>query len=211
MQVLSGGVLQDMSIVNNILTLERKYLNKSREVVKTLCDVEQITNVKVRVVLQKIYKTLKKNQSFILLVFNLLKKELTVFKNFIIKKIKIIIAKIKAYLAKKAEKKKKESEEEVVKTSKKSINLDAKIMSVVFGLATKVFWTGVTWVGPTNSNHVTFTIGPFKAIKAKIEDGASGIINEMAASFEKQLTTMSGLVIPPLPTSIPPIPFNSYK
>ena len=153
MQVLSGGVLQDMSIVNNILTLERKYLNKSREVVKTLCDVEQITNVKVRVVLQKIYKTLKKNQSFILLVFNLLKKELTVFKNFIIKKIKIIIAKIKAYLAKKAEKKKKESEEEVVKTSKKSINLDAKIMSVVFGLATKVFWTGVTWVGPTNSNH----------------------------------------------------------
>lgn len=211
MQVLSGGVLQDMSIVNNILTLERKYLNKSREVVKTLCDVEQITNVKVRVVLQKIYKTLKKNQSFILLVFNLLKKELTVFKNFIIKKIKIIIAKIKAYLAKKTEKKKKESEEEVVKTTKKSTNLDAKIMSVVFGLATKVFWTGATWVGPTNSNHVTFTIGPFKAIKAKIEDGASGIINEMAASFEKQLATMSGLVIPPPPTSIPPIPFNSYK
>lgn len=211
LQALSGGVLQDMSIANNILALERKYLSRSREVIKTLCDVKQITNIKIRAGLQKIEKTLTKNQSFILLVFNMLKKELIAFKNFLAKKIENIIVKIKAYLAKKAEKKKKQSEEEAIKSAKKSTNLDAKIMSVVFGLATKVFWTGVTWVGPTNSNHVALTIGPFKAIKAKMEDGASGMIAEIASSFEKQLAAMSGLVIPPAATSIPPLSFNGYK
>jgi hypothetical protein len=35
------------------------------------------------------------------------------------------------------------------------------------------------------------------------------MITEMGKSFEKQLTAMTGLVIPPLNTSLPPQPFTS--
>ena len=84
-------------------------------------------------------------------------------------------------------------------------------MSAALGLAARLFWTGATWQGPTGCTHITFSIGPFKPIKAVTEDGVVGFVREIANSFNLQLKTMSGLVVPPPNTLIVPIPFIGYK
>jgi hypothetical protein len=93
----------------------------------------------------------------------------------------------------------------------KLVNLDAMAMSAVFGLAARLFWTGATWVGPTGVNHVVFSIGFFKPIKARMNDGGSAMIKQIANSYQKQLQLMNGLAIPPPNLLIPPIPFVGYK
>lgn len=207
---LAGGLLQDKAALSTILNLERKYLRKSRQIVKTLCNTKLITNEKVKSQLNKIKITLDKNGSFILYAFGKLKEVLIKFKNFLAKKIKKVVDSIKKKIKAQQDKKEKEFQEDAAKRVERKANIDASIQGIVFGLATKVFWTGANWVNTkTGTNHVVLTIGPFKKIEAKPIDGATGMITEMGKSFEKQLTAMTGLVIPPLNTLLPPQPFTS--
>ena len=208
---LGGSVLQDISATNTLLNLERKYLQKSRQIIKTMCNVKQLKNEKVLSKLNYIKNQLDKNQSFLLIAFDYLKKQLTIFAQFIIKKVTAVAKKILDKLKSKKEKKQKQIEKDLKKIIENKINPDAIVMSVMFGLAARAFWTGATWVGPTASTHIVLNIGLFKMIKAKTEDGASGMIKEIANSFEKQLQGMFGIITPPPNTAIIPIPFNGYK
>ena len=209
-QALGGSVLQDVSAANTIIGLERKYLLRSREAVRLLCDTKLIKNIKVKGFLNKVSKNLDKNQSFILLAFKYLKEQLQAFVKFINKKIKKASQTIITRLNKRTQEKQKQVEKDLKKIAENKTNPDATAMSIMFGLAARAFWTGATWVGPTGSTHTVINIGTFKKIKAKTADGASGMVREMSRSFEGQLRHMFGLITPPPNTLIPPLPFNGY-
>ena len=145
------------------------------------------------------------------MAFKMLNEELKKFVAWIGKKIKKVIDAVKAKLQKIRTKVEKQAEDEMKKYAEKKINIEAPIMSAVMGLAARALWTGATWTSPAGIQHVTLNIGAFTPMKAKSTDGASKMIREMAKGFEAQLTLMSGLVIPPAPTGIPPIPFTGYK
>lgn len=211
LNVLTTEALMDVSVISNIATLERKYLRKSREIVKTLCDVKKIQGTKAELKLLRIKTELDKDQSFIAMAFDMLADELRDFQKLIVKKIKAFVDNIKAKMLQKRTKVETTAKLELKKIAEKKINPDAAIMSFTFGLAARLFWTGATWTGPTGTNHITLNIGTFPKIKALSTDGASAMIRQMAKSFETQLQVMSGLVIPPANTGIPPIPFTGYK
>lgn len=208
---LGGVILQDISFANTILNLERRYLQKSRKIIETMCDINQLENTKVKTKLTNIKNNLDKNQSFLLIAFKFLKEQLTIFAKFVTKKVKAAAKKILDKLKEKKEKKQKQATENAKKKAKNRINPEAIAISVMLDLAARSFWTGATWVGNTGSTHTTLNIGIFKKIKGRTEDGASGLIREIAKSFEGQLNQMVGLITPPPNTAIPPIPFSGYK
>ena len=82
-------------------------------------------------------------------------------------------------------------------------------MSITFGLATRVLWTGATWLGPTGTQFSVISIGPFKPIKGKVEGGASGMVREMATGFENQIKILTGIYANAA-AGIAPIPFVGY-
>lgn len=207
----SVSLVLDVKASTTLLGLEKTYLSRSREVVKTLLDIKELEGSKFGKQLQALNTKLNKNQSFILLGIQLLKSAINDFLSFLEKKVQEFIDKQKAKLASKRAKIQADSTRQLKKEKDKKINIEAVAMSLAFGLAARAFWTGATWIGPTGSNHISLSIGVFKKIKAKSTDGASKMIREAAKSFEKQLNLMQGLVIPPANTGIPPIPFNGYK
>jgi hypothetical protein len=209
--VLALDILQEVSITTKIVGLERKYLNKSRELIKTLCDIKQLEGTSFEATILKIKNTLDKNQSFILLAFDLLGKELAKFDIFLQKKIQEVIKPIKDKLNKRKERLQERAEKELKNRRERLVNIDAFIMSFTFGLAARTFWTGASWQGPTGTTHTVFNIGSFKPIKMLPGDGASVMIRDIAKSFERQLYSLQGIASPPAPTSIPPQPINGYK
>ena len=209
--ILALDVLQDVSIATKIVGLERKYLNKSRELIKTLCDIKQLEGTSFEATILKIKNTLDKNQSFILLGFDLLQKELAKFDIFIRKKIQEVIKPIKDKLNQRKDRLQERVEKELKNRRERLINVDAFIMSFAFGLAARTFWTGASWQGPTGTTHIVFNIGSFKPIKMLPGDGASVMIRDIAKSFERQLYSLQGFATPPPPTGIPPQPINGYK
>ena len=209
--VFALGALEDAHVATKIVDLERKYLIRSREVVKMLCDIPDLDNTSYMTTMNKIKNTLNKNQSFILLAFKLISDEFKKLMSFIEKKVKEFIVVIKKKLQKTKDKVSEDSKKQLKKEKDKKVNLDAIAMSFAFGLGARMFWLGANWIGPTGTNHISLNIGPFKPIKAKSTDGASKMIKEAADSFEKQLQAMQGLIIPPANTGITPFPFSGYK
>jgi hypothetical protein len=209
--ILALDVLRDISVATKIVGLEKRYLNKSRELIKSLCDIKQLEGTNFEATILKIKNTLDKNQSFILLAFELLGKELAKFDIFLRKKIQEVIKPIKDKLQKRKDKVQERAEKELKNRRERLVNVDAFIMSFTFGLAARTFWTGASWQGPTGTTHTVFNIGAFKPIKILPGDGASVMIRDMAKSFERQLYTLQGIATPPPPTGIPPQPINGYK
>ena len=145
---------------------------------------------------------------------------------FIMTGIKQLISKIKSFLAKiysstiepfiqKIVKKRDKINEDIKAwlkehVVKRAVNLDLKLMSIAFNLATRAFWTGFSWITPNGVRYTSIAIVPFKPMISKPDDGASRFVRELATNLQTQLTTMNGLVSPPPPTGIPPFPFVGY-
>jgi hypothetical protein len=208
---LTLDLLNDVNILTKLVDLETRYLRRSREAIKSLCDIKRLEGTKTEKALLKIKDVLEKNQSFILTGIKLLQEQLKKLFRFIGSKLKKITDNIKKKLQKKREKVEERSKLELDKIKEKKINIEAPIMTFTFDLAARLFWTGATWTGQTGTQHVVFTIGPFTPIKAKSTDGASAMIREIAKGFENQLPSMTGLLTPPANTGIPPIPFTGYN
>lgn len=205
------GILYDANISTKIVALEVKHLKKSREIIKTLFDIPELENTSFIKLMTKVKTVLDKNQSFILLAFDLLKEQVDKLIAFIKRKVNAFIDKQKAILKIKRAKIEEDAKLRLKTEIDRKVNVDAAIMSFTFGLAARMFWTGANWTGPTGTNHIALSIGPFKPVKFKTTDGASVTMKEIASSFEKQLQTMTGLIIPPPNTGIPPFPFSGYK
>lgn len=91
------------------------------------------------------------------------------------------------------------------------VNLDAKIMSLVFGLAGKLFWIGNSWTNPVGTKFIVTNVGRFSPqMQALSENGAQGYADELAWGFDTQLSRMSGIAIPPSGTGILPFTWRGY-
>ena len=210
-EYLGSGILDDVSVSTTLANLEKKYLGKSREMIKTMCDIKELDDTNFKAILLTISKTLDKNQSFIALGMRYLRKEFKKFIIFIKQQINKFLKPIQKKLEVKLKKIEDSAQKELNKIIEKNVNADAAIMSFTFGFAARSFWTGAQWTGPTGTNHIALNLGVFTPIKARSIDGASVMIREIARGFEAQLMQLQGLVIPPANTGIVPIPFNGYK
>ncbi len=83
-------------------------------------------------------------------------------------------------------------------------------MSVMFGLAARLFWTGLSWTNPVGTRFLTTNIGRFTPIKGQMVGGADAYATEVAKGFGKQLKDMSGLYIPKPDLLILPLSFKGY-
>lgn len=95
--------------------------------------------------------------------------------------------------------------------AKRALNLDLKLMTIAFNLATRAFWTGFSWTTPNGVRYTCTSIGVFLPLKTKVDSGASVLVRELSRNLNLQLTQMVGLVSPPPPTGIPPFPFAGYR
>lgn len=202
--------LQSLEVFGFLSRIETKYLDKTLEIIKTIIDSPIGNDPNHRQEMEELRLCLDRKQSlvaFLLLKLTELTDEFFLFLN---KNIKLFIAKQKAFIKKKLEEIVEAHEINLEKIKDKLVNVEAIFMGIALDLAARAFWTGTTWQGSTGTNHLTLNIGAFKKIKALPEDGATGMVQEIATSLELQLKTMTGLVIPPVNTAIPPIPFQGY-
>jgi hypothetical protein len=202
---------QEPTVVNFFVQFERKYLKKAIETLKTLADAKADDKSDFSILMNRWANSLDKKVPIIKFLLQTVMKIFKKIKSFIEVKIEKFLAKVEKKLKEELEKIKQKHEAELELIRKRLVNVDAIMMSVAFGLAARLFWTGASWKGPTGSTHITFTVGPFVKMKALPEDGVVGFVREIAKSFELQLTTMVGLVQAPPNTLIPPIPFVGYK
>ena len=158
----------------------------------------------------RISRSLDKNQSFIMLGFNMLVEQISLFITWLTNLINKTIEKEKAKL----EKRKVSLEEEAKRIAKKKlkdkVNVEALILTAVFGLSARLFWTGASWYGPTGTKHTVLNIGRFTKMDFLASSGRSGMVKEIARGFEHQLAGMFGIISPPPNTAIPPFPFKGY-
>jgi hypothetical protein len=90
-------------------------------------------------------------------------------------------------------------------------NLDGKIMSTMFGIAARLFWTGATWTNPAGTKFIVLNIGKFSpTMRALNENGSQGYGDELAKGFNSQLQKMSGLAVPLPSTGIVPFSWKGY-
>jgi len=91
------------------------------------------------------------------------------------------------------------------------INIDAKIMTFVFGLASRLFWTGNSWTNQYGTKFIVTNVGSFNPpMKALNENGAKGYATELGDGFNHQLERMSGIAIPQPSTGIVPFTWRGY-
>jgi len=210
------------AFIDGLVALEQKHLGRVREVLKSLTDARlqeaventasgKISSKNVFSFLEDLSDILNNKKSFVKFLLEKLEFYFNKLVRFIKKEVDKIITDVKKYIAKKLKKIKEEFDIQLEKIKEKAVNLEAPVMSITFGLAARIFWTGATWPGPTGTQHIVFNVGQFVPMKALTKDGASGFVKEMARGFEAQLKTLQGLATPPPNTGIPPIPFTGYK
>ena len=201
---------QSLEVFGFLSRLETKYLGKTRELIKTYIENPIGDDPNHHQKMEEWRLCLDRNQSLVAFLLTKLTELTDQFFLFLNKNIKLFIAKQKAFIKKKLEAIAEAREIDLEKIKDKLVNVEAIFMGIALDLAARAFWTGTTWQGNTGTNHLTLNIGAFKKIKALPEDGATGMVQEIATSLELQLKTMTGLVIPPANTGIPPIPFQGY-
>ena len=122
---------------------------------------------------------------------------------------------VTSYIKGEVEEQKEKLQADVITYSKAKVdarvNIDAKIMTFVFGLASRLFWTGNSWSNQYGTKFIVTNVGSFyPPMEALNENGAKGYATELGDGFAHQLDRMSGIAIPPLSTGIPPFTWNSY-
>lgn len=141
-------------------------------------------------------------------IFNFLRKILDFFKRELYDKLlKPLIDKIKE----KINKIKESIAAELKVWLQRQANIDAKLMTIAFNLATRAFWTGFSWTSPNAVRYTCLSIGPFLPLTVRPDEGSSGLIRQISTRLRLQLAIMNGLVSPPPPTGIPPFPFIGYR
>jgi len=201
---------ENLEIISFLTSLETKYLGKARQVLKTYAEKPIGNNPEHHETMLSLTDVLDKKQSIVSFLLSKLTDVVERFFLFLNKQVKVFVDDQKRIIKKKLAALKDEHEVDLQKIKDKLVNAEAVFMSIALDLAARAFWTGARWQGNTGTNHLSLTIGVFKKIKALPEDGAVSMVEEIAASLELQLKTMTGLVIPPANTGIPPIPFQGY-
>lgn len=192
--------------------VESKYTKRFLQIVD---QYEALSNNKTtqpnNSVFKQFFADIKKSGSVILTLIKYVKKY--VIKpgiEFINKHIQSVIKKVEKKIKQESQKLKESTKEFRQKLKDKLVNVDAIAMSIMFNIATRLFWTGAVWTNPVGTTFVITNIGTFRKIKALPKDGAAGIAREMGLNFKTQLTVATGQAIPNPATGIPPFPFVGY-
>lgn len=172
--------------------------------------ISSIKGGKTAQLLLKIDKSLTENKSFIMLGFDMLVVLIKEFVAFLSKIIKDFIKVQKEKLEKKKAEVELEGKRRVKKEVEARVNTEAIILTGLFGLAARLFWTGASWYGQTGTKHTVLNIGRFTKMDFLASSGRSGMVKEIARGFEHQLAGMVGIISPPPNTAIPPFPFKGY-
>jgi len=225
--VLGAAVVQDVSTTNRLVEMEKRILRTTRQAIQVIVDNQALKQRYQQALvsgntsglffvayqeLQKISVGLSRQQSLILMCLRALYKILSKLYAWIRDQVTSFINKAIKALTERLKKLSRNSARESKHRAGKGLNLDGFLMSTAFGLATRALWTGASWVGPTGSNHTAVSIGGFRPrMRAKVEDGATGFVREMARGFQTQLELMRGIVVPPAVTGIAPQQFVGYN
>ncbi len=196
----------------DLAMLQKEYedeVEKIKEFEKST--ISSIKGGKIAQLLLKLDKSLTENKSFIMLGFDMLVVLIKEFVAFLTKIVKDFIKVEKEKLDKKKSEIEKEIKQRAKKETEDKVNTEAIILTGVFGLAARLFWTGASWYGPTGTKHTVLNIGRFTKMDFLASSGRSGMIREIARGFENQLVTMLGIITPPPNTGIPPFVFNGYS
>lgn len=154
----------------------------------------------------------KRQGSFLAALIDRLMVSLSEFEKFIRKEFKEFVTEAKEYLAGLAKKYYDDHQIELDAIKDKLLNVEAGILSSVFGLSARVFWTGATWQNSFGTIFQITTISRFPRLtKNGFVDGGEEYIKEIAQNYQKQLDGMVGIVYPAPQFGIPPFTFNGYK
>jgi len=226
-QVATSSVMQDISATNRLVDVEKRVLRTTRQLIQTILEDRNLKRRYQQALadgdtcglffsayteLKKISAGLLKQQSLILMCMKALAKLVGQLINWIGRSVKKLVDSAIKALKAKLDKIHKGARKDAKHRAGKGLNLDGTIMSAVLGLSARALWTGATWTGPTGSTHTCSSIGGFAPkMRAKVEDGATGFVREMARGFQNQLRLMKGVVTPPPVTGIPPLQFVGYN
>jgi len=195
----------EKSYIRTILTdLENKHLANT---------TAYLNQISLNPLVRKLFPGLKPGiDGILVLIVNEINKQgkniLSILQKLYTKSLKPLVDKIDKKLAKIKQDTEAWLKEHV---AKRALNLDLKLMSVAFNLATRAFWTGFSWVTPNGVKYTSISIGPFLPMITKPDAGASKLVRELSKNLQLQLNLMVGLVSPPPPTGIPPFPFTGYR
>lgn len=214
--MLSNVGMEMLLNIANIAALQQIESKYTRRVLQVISQYEQTfnkrNNQQPNTTLQRFFKDVRVGGSVIVTLLKYFKKYVKdPMDKFIKDWTKARLKKIKDEQLIKRKKLIQAKKEFTDKLKDKLVNIDAKAMGVMFGLAARLFWTGATWTNPVGTTFTVFTIGPFKPIKGLPKDGAAGIAREIGNSFKLQLLPMTGLATPLPANAIPPFPFVGYN
>ena len=212
LEQLNLAILSNAEVVNLLYQLEQRHLRRVRQAAQLASESLSKQNTRLSVFVESFYKKVQKTPSFILMLLDYVKRGLKRVKEFLLELVQPIIKHIQKQVDIIKEKSKQKAADTANKKKEKLVNVDAKAMSLVFNIATRLFWTGLSWPNTAGTTFLVANIGPFRPIKALPVSGASGFAQELSNSFETQLTAgMTGQVIPNPATLIPPFPFIGYN
>jgi hypothetical protein len=204
---LSLDFLDIKGILNQLFLAERQVGNKLRLSIDSLRN--QIPSDTTDPILLAIKRGLAKTGSVLVFLLKLVQKAVKAVVDFIRDTVKSIETRVKARIEKIKQKQILEKEQRARKKIEKEVNPEAKAMSLMFSLAAKLFWTGLTWTTPAGTTIVVTSIGRFGSIKANSVDGAQGFASEIGNNFDRQVRTVKGVYANAV-LGITPIQFVGY-
>lgn len=225
-EATTSPILVSVSSTSKLVELEKKILRTIRQPILLLLDNPRLKSKYQQAIadgssdglfllayreLQRIAVGISKQQSIILLCFRALASIIMRLFDWIKTGIKKLLDRLLNSVKAKLAKIQKSATEEIKHRASKATNLDGVLLSTALGLSARALWLGASWNGPTGSTHTTITIGGFRPkMRARVQDGATGFVREMARGFETQLRLMRGLVSPLPNTGIVPLQFTGY-
>ena len=162
-------------------------------------------------VLLFVKRALDKTSSIVLFLLRIIGKAFRKIEQFLSKLILPVSEFVTKLISEQYEKVEEESRRQAQILIDRNTNLDGRIMTVMFGIAGRLFWSGATWSNPTSTRFVVINVGKFRPrLLISTENGSQGFGEELARGFNNQLKNMTGLVIPPIATGIVPFSFRGY-
>ena len=198
-----------INIVTSIIAAERRAFLKLRNKIKNLGSF--IPPKTTDPGLLFIRGALRKTSSIILLIFNGVSKFFKTLVSFMEKIMDPVFDFVRRVFGEQKDKIVEQERERINTLIERKTNLEGRVMSLMFGLAARLFWTGITWQNAVGTRFLVLNVGSFRPqMKSTSENGAQGYGEELAKGFNNQLRNMTGLVIPVPSTGIVPFTFKGY-
>jgi len=162
-------------------------------------------------VLLFVKRALDKTSSIVLFLLKIIGKAFRKIEEFLAKLLLPVSEFVTKLISEQYEKVEEEARRQAQILIDRNTNLDARIMTIMFGIAGRLFWSGATWTNTASTRFVVTNIGKFRPrLVISTENGSQGFGEELARGFNNQLKNMTGIIIPPVSTGIVPFTFRGY-